>query len=391
MVFQAPFSRLWTLPIIKTMGRRFFHLFFLFCPLLLAAQNGSFQELGITPEDIRIEQHADGGFHLYIRKKPGMGSVLLTESTRDPALRAANYAYRAPQWNPVNGDEIRLLDGRPIPKSSQIWSLIDSTPEHHPELGTAFHIYIPYILHYGYENSRSGEVYVVDGTYLNIRAFALPYGDYRGGFRDNPFTLEVSQQPLPGPPAANFMRETEESFSVISAWGRGELVRSQGPADLVDKIRSILDPERGKPLDLVVCLDTTGSMKDDIEAIKKGLAPMLGEFLNGSPRFRIGLTLYKDYYEEYLTRIIPFTGDINELQRNLDGISPRGGKDIPEAVYEALYDAVLKYPWEAESRLIILIGDAPPHLRQRGKISGDAVRQAAEERNLKVHAIILPQ
>ncbi|MDR2210816.1 MAG: VWA domain-containing protein [Spirochaetaceae bacterium] len=378
-------------PILKMMIRRFFHLFFLLCPLLLAAQGAPLQELGIAPEDMRIEQYADGGFHLYIRKKAGMGSVLITESTRDPALRSANYAYRAPQWNPINGDEVRLLNEQPIPKSARIWSLVDSTPEQHSELGAVFHIYIPYILHYGYENSRHGEVYVVDGTYLNIRAFSLPYADYRGAFRDNPFTLEVSQQPLPGPPAGNFMRETEESFSGISGWGRGDLVHSLGPADLVDKIRGILEKEKGKSLDLVICLDTTGSMKDDIDAIKSGMVPMLGELLRDSPGFRIGLILYKDYYEEYLTKAVPFTGNINEFQRTLNGISPRGGKDIPEAVYEALHDAATNYPWEAESRMIILIGDAPPHVRQRGRISETMVRQAAEERALRVHAIILPQ
>ena len=157
------------------MCRRFFHLFLLLCPVLLFAQAwGSAPEaLNVGSEDLRIEQRTDGGFHLYIRKKPGIGSVLLTETTRDPSLRSANYAYRAPEWNPVNGDEIRILDGQPILKSSQIWSLIDSTPEFHHELGQAFHIFIPYILHYGYEHSRHGEVYVTAGTYLNIRSFSL--------------------------------------------------------------------------------------------------------------------------------------------------------------------------------------------------------------------------
>jgi hypothetical protein len=382
------------------MYRRFFHLFsLLFFPVLLFAplgfaQTGPAQNspaLFIGQEDLRMEQGADGGFHLYIRKKPGVASVLLTESTRDPALRSANYAYRAPDWNAINGDEVRMLDDKPIPKSSRVWSLIDSSPENHPQLGAAFHIYIPYILNYGYETGRHGEVYVVDGTYFNIRAFSLPYADYRGSFRDNPFTLEVSQQPLPGPPEGNYMREAEDSFSEISAWGRGEMVHSLGPADLLDKIRDVLERERGKSLDLVICLDTTGSMKDDIEEIRRNLIPMLQDIVKSSPNFRIGMTLYKDYYEEYLTKVVPFTSDFNQFQRTLNGIAPRGGKDIPEAVYEALYDGATQFPWQAESRLMILIGDAPPHIRQRGKISKEMTQQAAAERGLKVHAIILPQ
>jgi hypothetical protein len=283
------------------------------------------------------------------------------------------------------------LDGAPIPKASGVWSLIDSTPENHPQLGESFHIYIPYILNYGYETGRHGEVYVVDGTYFNIRAFSLPYADYQGSFRDNPFTLEVSQQPLPGPPEGNYMREAEDSFAEISAWGRGEMVHSLGPADLVDKIKDVLERERGKSLDLVICLDTTGSMRDDIEEIRRNLIPMLRETLLASPSFRIGMVLYKDYYEEYLTRVIPFTSDFNQFQRNLNSIMPRGGRDIPEAVYEALHEGAIKFPWASESRVMILIGDAPPHLRQRGSVSSDMARQASAERGLKVHAVILPQ
>jgi hypothetical protein len=131
-------------------------------------------------------------------------------------------------------------------------------------------------------------------------------------------------------------------------------------------------------------------MKNDIEAIRGGLVPMLGGVLGGKPG-RVGLVLYKDYYEEYLTRVIPFSPDLKQIQRILDGITPRGGKDLPEAVYEALYDGAVKFPWEAESRLLILIGDAPPHLRQRGKVSAAMARDAAAERGIRIHTIILPQ
>ncbi|MEJ5188528.1 MAG: hypothetical protein WHT84_04880, partial [Breznakiellaceae bacterium] len=165
-------------------------------------------DLSIGPEDLRIEQRVDGGYHLFIRKKPDIGSVLLTESTRDPSGRADNYAYRAKDWNPINGDEIRYLDGKPIPPESKIYSLIDSTPEADSQFREAFHIYIPYILVYGYPWTRQGEVYVVDGTYLNIRAFAKPYGDYTGPFKDNPFVVRVVQKPLEGPPEGNYMKDT---------------------------------------------------------------------------------------------------------------------------------------------------------------------------------------
>jgi hypothetical protein len=349
------------------------------------------RNLVIEQGDIRIEQRIDGGYHLFIRKKPGMNSVLITETTRDPALMADNYAYRAAEWNAVNGGETRILDGVVIPQNLRIYSLIDSTPEAHPELGQAFHIYIPYILYYGYTDTRHGEVYVVDGTYLNLRAFSLPSGDYRGDFHDNPYMLRVLQAPLPPAPEGNYMPDTVEAFEEITRSGGGDMVYSSGPADLVDRIRSILEQEAGKALDLVICLDTTNSMKDDIDAVREQLTAMLEEILGRFSDFRIGMVLYKDYYDVYLTRVVPFTRDFAAVRRTLNGIRVGGGRDIPEAVYEALYEGAVKFPWEAESRLMILIGDAPPHPRPRGKITKEMVDREVGRLNLRVNAIILPQ
>ncbi len=349
------------------------------------------QDLSIATADLRIEQRVDGGYHLFIRKKAGISSVLLTESTRDPALKADNFAYRAAEWNPVNGDEVRLLNDAPIPKERKIWSLIDSSPEKDPDFGEAFHIYIPYLVLYGYSWSRSGETYVVDGTYLNIRAFALPYGDYRGAFKDNPFTLSVTQRPLEGPPEGNFMKDTVEAFKTIATAGSGELVWSTGADDVVPKIKKILDEAKGKSVDLVLALDTTSSMKNDIDSVRRMLIPMLQEIIGGFRSFRIGMVLYKDYFDEYLFRVEKFTQDFGVFQRTLNAIKVSGGRDIPEAVYEALYECATVFPWEADERIVVLIGDAPPHPRQRGEISKEMVDEAVRSRGLKVNAIILPQ
>jgi hypothetical protein len=373
------------------MARKRVALFLLLClcqtPPLFSQTVG--RDLEILQEDLRIEQRVDGGFHLFIRKKPDIGSVLLAETTRDPELAEPNYAYRVTEWNPTNGDEIRLIDGAPVPKS--IFSLVDSTPEPHPEFGEAFHIYIPYLLYYGYDNTRHGEIYVVDGTYFNIRSFVLPYADYRRDFKDNPFVLKVTQKPLEGPPEGNYMKDTIDSFTEIAGAGKGALVWSRGAEDLVDKIAGILDPEQGKALDLVICLDTTGSMRDEITELKNMLPALLAERLPAYPSFRVGLVLYKDYNDAYITRVLPFTDSIGQFETRLKAVSVGGGKDIPEAVYEALYDGAVKFSWKGEARHIILIGDAPPHPRQRGSVSKAMVDAAMAERNITVNAIILPQ
>ena len=359
------------------------------CVFLPAGILLSAQDLALTIDDLRMEQRTDGGFHLFIRKKQGLSSVLLTESTRDPLLRADNFAYRAPEWNPINGDEIRLLNGVPIPRESRIFSLVSSTPQPHPELGEAFHIFIPWIVNYGYEGGRNGEVYMADGTYVNVRAFSLPYADYRGSFEDNPFVLQAVQK-IPEKPEGNYMEEAERTFIEIAKKGKGDFVYAADPKDMIEKIDLLLQKETGKTVDIVICFDTTGSMKPYIDEAKRRLISMLNGIIPEFTSFRIGMVLYKDYYDEYLTKIIPFTRDFDFFQRNLNVITARGGGDIPEAVYEALYEGADKFPWTAESRLLVLIGDAPPHPRPRGKITGEMVYQMAEEKNIKVNAILLP-
>jgi len=353
----------------------------LLLPALLHAQ-----DLTLSPNDLRIEQRPEGGYNLFIRYKTDISSVLLTETTQDPRFRLDNYAYRAAEHNDINGDEIRLLNGYPIPRESRIYSLVSSTPKWHPELGWAYHIYIPDVLYYGYEGGRSGEVRVGDGTYLNIRAFYYAYADYRGPFADNPFMLHFVQEPPPVVVEV-YMQETVDSFTEIA--GRNTLYAS-GPADLAKLIEGVVK-ENPADTDIVICLDTTGSMKPHAEALRLQLVSALRQVVPASAAFRIGMVLYRDYNDAYLNKVIPFTDDFNVLQRNLNEVRVGGGGDMPEAVYEALYAGATRFPWAARSRVMILIGDAPPHPRPRGKITKQMADAETASHRITVHSIILPQ
>lgn len=352
----------------------------------------------LAPEDVRIEQRPDGGYHLFIRAKPGLGSVLLTETTKDPEGKAHNYAFRAKERNPVNGDEKRMLDGKFLDTSKGLWSLIDSTPEPDDEFGSAFHIFMPWVVEFGYSWSRQGEIFLSDGTFVNIRAFPKPYADYSGGFRDNPYRIRVTQRPFPRPAPAPekepdeslYMKETVQAFESIAHSGKGDALFSTGEGDINDKLGRILDKAEGKSVDLVLCLDTTESMKDDIDAVKESLPAMIQARIADFSSFRLGIVLYKDYFEDYLVKRFDFTTDFRAFTANVSAVKVAGGRDIPEAVYEALYEAAVSFPWAAEARMIVLIGDAPPHPLPRGKIDGAMAQAEAVKRGIEVSAIILP-
>ncbi len=351
----------------------------------------SAQELRVGVDDLIIEQNLDGGYDLWIRKREGLNSVLLTESTADPEKRVHSYALRNPEYHPANGDEKRLLDGEFLDTSKGLYSLVDSTPESHAVLGEAFRIFVPYVVEYGYPWSREGEIMVLDGTWLNIRAFSEAYGSYEGDFQDNPFVLRVVQLPTEGPPEDNYMDDTLDSFREIASEGKGAAVLSTGEMDVVDRIGAILGQVPGGSLDLVLALDTTSSMKNDIPYLHEFLPPLLREVTGAYRNFRIGMVLYKDYMEEYLTKVIPFETNMNTFQRLLGSVRVHGGRDIPEAVYEAIYVGIHNFPWSAENRLLILVGDAPPHPKPRGKVTKEMVFRDAEDFGIEVNTIILPQ
>ena len=95
--------------------------------------------------------------------------------------------------------------------------------------------------------------------------------------------------------------------------------------------------------------------------------------------------------EEYLTRGGDFQNDLSIVQRAIDTVRVAGGRDIPEAVYEALHTALTGFSWEAEDRIIVLVGDAPPHPRPRSWITKEVVQREADELGVEIHTIILPQ
>ena len=410
---------------------RFFLFFAVFSfSWLCSAQNS----LLIRPQDIRLEpeyaeRYASGeesgsfggisGYHLYIRKIPGVESVMLTETTKDPEGKSDNYAYRALEYNAVNGDEIRLLDGKKLESEYSKFSLVDSSPEKDVQFGEAFHIYIPAEMQFGYPWSRNGTVKIGRGTFMNIRAFSKKYADYTGEFYDNPYMFDlgkkIEKKEVKVPvkeevPAVEKIEEKEvpvltddynpmasEKFSEFS----DILIYSKGPDSIVDDImESLMAISPKQKADVVFVIDSTGSMKDDIEKLRKEWVPRLIEGCREFGSLRLGLLLYRDYVDSYRYKNIPvkffdFTSDISVFTKNLNGFTIRGneGGDIPEAVYEALYGGLEFYDWDSEAvRKIILIGDAEPHPvpRGTGKYTKELVMKLAKQKNIGIDAIITP-
>lgn len=371
----------------------------------------------IKPEDIRLvpeESNSFGdaqGYHLYVRKLPKMESIMLVETTKDPEGKNDSYAYRALEYNNVNGDEIRYLNGKKLESEYSKYSLMDSTPEKDEQFGQAFHIYIPHQMEYGYPWARNGKVTIDRGTFINIRAFSKKYGDYTGDYYDNAYMFDLGpkvvihrEKPQPAP-AAEPVPVLTDDYNPVASAKFGEisdfLTYSKGPETIVDDIMAALDninPKR--KVDVVFAIDATGSMQDDVDQLRKEWVPRLVAALHDFDEIRLGLLLYRDYPDNFRYKSLPvrfydFTSDIKTFERNLNGFTIKGneGGDIPEAVYEALYGSLEFYSWNpAAQKKIILIGDAEPHPTPRGtkKYTKELVMKLAAEKEIQIDAIITP-
>ena len=120
-------------------------------------------------------------------------------------------------------------------------------------------------------------------------------------------------------------------------------------------------------VEVAFVLDTTGSMSGLIEGAKRRIWSIARRIGEGRPRpeLRIALVGYRDLGDAYVTRVHPFSADLDEVYQSLSSFRAEGGGDTPEHVSAAMRDAVERLQWSSSDprvlKVIFLVGDAPPH------------------------------
>ena len=120
-------------------------------------------------------------------------------------------------------------------------------------------------------------------------------------------------------------------------------------------------------LEMVFVLDTTGSMGGLLEGAKQRIWGIVNEVMQSTsrPSVRVGLVAYRDRGDEYVTKVLPLTTDLDQVYSTLMSYRAEGGGDTPENVRRALADGVRNTGWSPRTpgiaQIIFLVGDAPPH------------------------------
>jgi len=151
---------------------------------------------------------------------------------------------------------------------------------------------------------------------------------------------------------------------------------------------SLVQPPPAAPhrVDLVFAVDTTGSMGGLLDGAKRTVWSIASHIRQVDPNadLHVGLVAYRDIGDEYVTKDLQLTSDLDAVFTELSGYIAAGGGDEPEDVDAALYDAVHKMAWRPDAKkMIFLVGDAPPASRN------DVPRFEVSTREAAAHQIIV--
>ena len=146
-------------------------------------------------------------------------------------------------------------------------------------------------------------------------------------------------------------------------------------------------------VEVAFVLDTTGSMGGLIEGAKRKIWSIATAIVDSNPDadIRMGLVAYRDIGDDYVTKKIELTRDIQDLYANLLELKARGGGDWPESVNEALDVAVNKLQWTQGNearRIVFLVGDAPPHMDYAQDTKYPVTLATAKQKDIVVNAVL---
>lgn len=172
-----------------------------------------------------------------------------------------------------------------------------------------------------------------------------------------------------------------------TASARFSLAQGDGLVDLKLNVRRALPATRD--VDIAFILDTTGSMSEEIAAVKSTLQKVATSLSSAQARVRIGLVEYKDRTDPFVTKVYPMSHDIAGFSRKVSSIEASGGGDTPESMNEGLHVGLTGLQWSdsAVARMAFVIADAPPHLDYPNDFDYAADMREAAHKGIQVFTV----
>lgn len=172
---------------------------------------------------------------------------------------------------------------------------------------------------------------------------------------------------------------------------------TKGSSAIIDKVtlikQSTLTQAIGAPtVEVVFVLDTTGSMDGLIHAAKEKIWSIATTMASAQPApvIRMGLVGYRDRGDQYVTRTVDLSKDLDSVYAALMDFQTGGGGDTPESVNEALHAAIHDISWSQDPqayKVVFLVGDAPPHMDYQDDVPYPQTLADASQAGIVVNTI----
>jgi uncharacterized protein YegL len=146
-----------------------------------------------------------------------------------------------------------------------------------------------------------------------------------------------------------------------------------------------------KKIDVVLCLDVSGSMNGLIDSAKLKLWDIVNDLakVQPTPDLRVGLYRYGhtsyDPKRGWVRKEVDLTHDLDEIYQKLNALTINGGTEL---VARVTRDAVEEQKWAADKdalKIIFVCGNEPA--TQDKQVSLDEVAQKAKERDIIINTI----
>ena len=149
--------------------------------------------------------------------------------------------------------------------------------------------------------------------------------------------------------------------------------------------------ETGKPVDIVVCLDTSNSMDGLIDSAKRKLWAIVNDLAKVEPTPVLRVALYSygntgyDAAKGWVRKDLDLTTDLDDVYRHLNALTTNGGE---EYVARVTRDAIRDLKWSTDKdalRLIFVCGNEPAD--QDKQVTLVSVAAQAKEHGVIINTI----
>jgi len=156
--------------------------------------------------------------------------------------------------------------------------------------------------------------------------------------------------------------------------------------------QAIQNANKHPKIEVVFVLDTTGSMSGLLQSAKDKIWSIATTLASAepAPEISIGLVAYRDRTDNYVTKVIDLSSNLDAVFAQLMQFTADGGGDTPESVNKGLYDAINNISWSNDQQAyqtVFLVGDAPAHTDYENDVPFEVTLQNAKQKGIIVNSI----